>query len=169
MFPKLIKLYYLPYRLFNQVLWAKKIGVKVGSDCRFYKLSFSTEPYLVEIGNHVSATKVHFETHDGGLWIFRKRHPHWDKISTIKIGNNVYLGYDVIILPGVKIGNNVIVGARSVVTRNIPDNSVAVGSPARVIKSTDDYYNKIKNEVIETKHLSRRSKKKFLLKHFNIS
>lgn len=169
MLQKLIKLYHLPYRLFNQVIWARKIGVKVGSGCRFYKLSFSTEPYLVEIGNHVSATKVHFETHDGGLWIFRDRHPTWDKIGKIKIGNNVYLGYEAIIMPGVEIGNNVIVGSRAVVTRNIPDNSVVVGSPGRVIKTTDEYYFKIKSEILDTKHLSLRSKKEFLLKHFNVS
>lgn len=50
------------------------------------------------------------------------------------IGNNVWIGGSVTILPGVTIGNNVVIGAGSVVTRDIPDNSVAVGNPARIIK-----------------------------------
>lgn len=52
----------------------------------------------------------------------------------VKIGKNCWIGGQSIILPGVTIGNNVTIGAGSTVTRDIPDNSVAVGSPARVIK-----------------------------------
>ncbi len=52
----------------------------------------------------------------------------------VTIGNNCWIGGGVTILPGVTIGNNVTIGAGSVVTRDIPDNSVAVGNPARVIK-----------------------------------
>jgi acetyltransferase-like isoleucine patch superfamily enzyme len=53
--------------------------------------------------------------------------------APVKIGSNVWIGDKVIVLKGVTIGNNVTVGAGSVVTRDIPDNSVAVGVPARVI------------------------------------
>ena len=52
----------------------------------------------------------------------------------IKVGNNVWIGGNVIVLPGVTIGNNTIIGAGSVVTKNIPSNVVAVGNPCRVIK-----------------------------------
>ena len=51
------------------------------------------------------------------------------------IGDNVSLGANVVIIGGVKIGNNVIIGAGSVVVKDIPDNSVAVGNPAKVIKT----------------------------------
>ena len=51
------------------------------------------------------------------------------------IGNNVTLGAHVVIIGGVKIGNNVVIGAGSVVVKDIPDNCVAVGNPARVIKN----------------------------------
>ncbi len=54
--------------------------------------------------------------------------------KSIVIGKNVWLGARVIVLKGVNIGDNTIIGAGSVVTSNIPANSVAVGSPARVIK-----------------------------------
>lgn len=55
----------------------------------------------------------------------------------IKVGNNVWIGGNVVVLPGVTIGNNVVIGAGSVVTKNIPDNVVAVGNPCRVIKKID--------------------------------
>lgn len=56
----------------------------------------------------------------------------------IKIGNNVWIGGNATVLMGVTIGNNVVIGAGSVVTHNIPDNAVAVGNPARVIRYIDN-------------------------------
>jgi acetyltransferase-like isoleucine patch superfamily enzyme len=57
--------------------------------------------------------------------------------SPIVIGNNVWLGSKVTVLRGVKIGSNVVVGANSVVTHDLPDNCVAVGAPARVVRHLD--------------------------------
>ena len=57
--------------------------------------------------------------------------------SKVTIGNNVWIGSGSIILPGVSIGDNAIIGAGSVVTRNIPENSIAVGNPAKVIRKID--------------------------------
>lgn len=56
----------------------------------------------------------------------------------ISVGNNVWIGGNVTVLPGITIGNNVTIGAGSVVTRDIPDNTLAVGNPCRVIKSIDE-------------------------------
>ncbi len=52
----------------------------------------------------------------------------------IKIGDNVWLGGSVVVLPGVTIGNNVVIGAGSVVTKDIPDDVIAVGNPCKVIR-----------------------------------
>ncbi len=52
----------------------------------------------------------------------------------ITIGDNVWIGGNTVILPGVTIGNNVVIGAGSVVSKDIPDNKIAVGNPCRVIR-----------------------------------
>lgn len=62
------------------------------------------------------------------------RREHLAQASEIRIGNDVWLGANVTVLPGVTIGNNVVIGAGAVVNRDIPDNSLAVGVPAKVIK-----------------------------------
>lgn len=62
----------------------------------------------------------------------RNTRNEWDR--PVKIGDNVWIGGSVTILPGVTIGSNVTVGAGSVVVNDIPDNCVAVGNPARVVR-----------------------------------
>jgi len=54
--------------------------------------------------------------------------------KSIEIGNNVWIGGNTVVLPGVTIGDNTVIGAGSVVTKNIPSNVVAVGNPCRIIK-----------------------------------
>jgi acetyltransferase-like isoleucine patch superfamily enzyme len=66
----------------------------------------------------------------------------WDKTEPIIIGDNVWIGMNSVILPGVKIGNNVIIGANSLVTKDIPDNVIAVGNPCKVLKQKEDYKGK---------------------------
>ena len=63
------------------------------------------------------------------------RREKWEAAKPIAIGDNVWLGGGVIVLPGVSIGENTVVGAGAVVTRDLPANVVAVGNPARVIRT----------------------------------
>lgn len=156
---------YLRYR--RPIEWAKYIGVTVGKDCRLIDVRFGTEPYLVTLGDHVSATRTTFETHDGGVWVIRDKYPDIDIIKRVTIGSNVYFGYGCIVLPGVTVGDNVIVGAGSIVSRDIPSNSLAVGVPARVIKTVDEYEVKAVNSSIPTKRMPPNKKKEWLLEHFN--
>ncbi|MGK5680406.1 sugar O-acetyltransferase [Actinoplanes sp. URMC 104] len=65
------------------------------------------------------------------------RRDKWEAASPITIGDNVWLGGGVIVLPGVTIGDNTVVGAGAVVTKDLPPNVVAVGNPARVIRQVE--------------------------------
>jgi maltose O-acetyltransferase len=65
------------------------------------------------------------------------RRDKWESAQPITIGDNVWLGGGVIVLPGVTIGENTVVGAGSVVTADLPANVVAAGGPARVIRRVD--------------------------------
>ncbi|HEU5266305.1 MAG TPA: sugar O-acetyltransferase [Jatrophihabitans sp.] len=64
-----------------------------------------------------------------------RRRARWESARPITIGDNVWLGGGVIVLPGVTIGENTVVGAGAVVTKDLPPNVVAVGNPARVLRS----------------------------------
>ena len=97
---------------------ARHIGVKIGHSSDIQIKSFGSEPYLIEIGNHVQITSgTKFFTH-GAAWVLRDKYPEIDFFGKIKIGDNVYIGNDSLILPGVAIGSNVIIAAGSVVTKS---------------------------------------------------
>ena len=126
-----------------------KMGLKVGKN--FNRLNgVILDPshcWLISIGDNVTiAPRVHILAHDASTKMFLD----YTKIGCVEIGNNVFIGAESVVLPGVKIGNNVIIGANSTVTHNIPDNSVAVGSPAKVICSLDEYLIKEKARMSES-------------------
>ena len=127
----------------NPIKYARKIGVKVGEDCRFVSPpKFGSEPWLIEIGNHVELTSdIVFLTHDGATWVFRNEEKYSQvlKYGKIIIKDNCFIGYGTTILPGVCIGPNSIVGAGSLVTKSIPSNEVWGGNPARFICTLEDY------------------------------
>lgn len=99
-------------------------------------------PNLIEIGdNFISAPGSFILAHDASLLSIYGVY----KLERTIIGNNVFLGVNSVVLPGVKIGNNVIVGAGSVVTKDIPNNSVVAGNPGKVICTVEELYQKRKN------------------------
>ena len=110
-------------------------------------------PWLIEIGNNVTlAQRVYVLAHDAST----KIPLGYTIIGRVWIGNNVFIGANTTILPNVRIGNNVVVGAGSVVSRSIPDNSIAVGNPAKVIKRFDDFvsFNKEKMKNVRVFDIS---------------
>ena len=110
-------------------------GGCVGENVDFIATSIDMgEPYLIKIGNNVTLSGVKLLTHDASLY---KTTGH-TKVGKVHIGSDVFIGWGSIILPGVTIGDRVVIGAGSVVTRDIPENSVAVGDPCRVIGSYDE-------------------------------
>lgn len=152
----------------NPVKYAKRIGVNFGQGLHLYgHIKWGSEPWIITIGNNVHLTDgIRFVTHDGGTLILRDRIPDLEITKPITIGDNVYIGVDSIILPGVTIGNNVVIGAKAVVSRDIPDNSVAVGQPARVIKTIDEYLAKIERESLHLGHLKGKEKDDALKEYY---
>lgn len=66
-----------------------------------------------------------------------RRRQRMSVAKPVRIGDDVWIGGGAVILPGVTIGNNVVVAAGAVVTRDVPDNSLAMGVPAKVVKQLD--------------------------------
>jgi acetyltransferase-like isoleucine patch superfamily enzyme len=128
---------------------------------------FGTEPWCITLGNNVHITKeVLFITHDGGTLLFRNIIPDLEITAPIKVGNNVYIGVRSIIMPGVNIGNNCIIAAGSVVSKDVPDNSVVGGVPAKFIKTSDEYLEGIKKRSLHLGHLKGKDKDRELRSYF---
>jgi acetyltransferase-like isoleucine patch superfamily enzyme len=165
------KIYFRIISYSNHEFFAKKIGVKMGDNVKIYGnpfRMFGTEPWCVTLGNNVHITlDVVFVTHDGGTLIYRDQYPDLEITSPITVGNNVYIGMRSIIMPGVKIGNDCIIAAGSIVTKDVPDHTVYGGVPAKFIKTSKDYLDKLKVNSLHLGHLKGKEKDKALRKLFN--
>ena len=131
------------YRLRGEVTTEKLIsmGMQVGSNLKRLGgvILDPSHCWLIELGDNVTlAPRVHILCHDASTKTFLG----YTKIGRVTVGDNVFIGAESVVLPGVTIGSNVIIGAGSTVTHDIPDNTVAVGSPARVLCSLDEYLEK---------------------------
>ena len=119
--------------------------IQIGDNCligyRFCVLAAAD----VDIGDNVlMASDVTIVSHNHGIDL-KKKEVFMDQpltVAPVKIGNNVWIGDKVIILPGVEIGDNVVIGAGAVVTKDIPSNSIGVGNPMKIIKKFDDQLQK---------------------------
>ena len=114
-----------------------------------------TRPELLEIGSNVLIHKnTTILTHDYASRVFVNLYGEFiPSHGKIKIGNNVWFGQHCTVLKGVTIGDNCIIGYGSTVMKDIPANSVAAGTPAKVICTIEEYFNKRKqvyvNELFE--------------------
>lgn len=134
----------------SYIKYLRKLGMRIGERTIIYApkrvLIDKTRPWMIEIGKDVKiAEGVVMLTH-GFDWSVLKG-VYGDVLGScgkVKIGDNVFIGVNSVILKGVTIGNNVIIGAGSLVNKDIPDNCVAAGNPVRVIMSLDEYYEKRK-------------------------
>ena len=174
----------LPFRAIKQAIqdrlsgardpeaFARSLGVRLNGKVTFYGIDrgmFGSEPWLISLGDNVYVTAgVQFITHDGGTLILRKEVPDLEWTAPISVGNDVYFGVRALILPGVTIGNRCIIAAASVVTKDVPDNSVVGGVPARRISSVDEYMEKMKAKSLGLGHLSATEKAVQLKKYFGI-
>ena len=99
----------------------------------------------------------------GGAKVARIIEPRFDVFGKVKIGDNVYIGNNALIMPGVTLGSNILVAAGSVVTKSFMDNVVIGGNPAHVLSSIEEYYAKNKRYNMNTKGMNRKDKKAILL------
>lgn len=135
---------------------------RVGREFCIYAPFWCDYGYNIEIGNNFFANhnciildgaKVLF---GDNVWVgphcgfytaghpidYKRRNEGLEYAFPISIGNNVWIGGGVQVMPGVKIGSNVVIGSGSVVTKSIPDNVVAVGNPCKILRAItkDDEY-----------------------------
>lgn len=141
--------------------YAKHLGVNIGSNNLIGKKHWSSEPYLITVGNNCQLTDCKIFTHGGHC--VRDKFPNFDCFGKVIIGNYVYIGSSSLIMPGVTIGNNVLVAAGSVVTKSIPSNTVVAGNPARIICTTEEYYQRNKRYDLECKGLKYAQKRATIL------
>lgn len=158
--------------VFDPVKYAKLQGVSIGENVKFYGATpgmFGSEPWLITIGDNVHIVSgCNFVNHDGGVLILRDKYPDLELTAPINIGNNVYIGMNCTILPGVSIGDNVIIGAGSVVTKSFASDLVIAGVPAKEIKKLDEYINKANANSLGYGRFVGAEKAKLIKKHFNV-
>jgi maltose O-acetyltransferase len=121
----------------------KNRGLVVGKNFNMQKdvILDDTHCWLITIGDNVTiAPRVHVLCHDAST----KHSLNYTKIGLVKIGNNVFIGANSIIMPSVIIGDDVIIAAGSVVTKSVDKGKIIAGVPAEVIGFSKDYISKNK-------------------------
>ena len=134
-------------RKLNKDYDAEKIrvgGAKIGKNFKSYGSYIDPSfLFLIEIGDNVTLSHSTILAHDASPQHALKK----SRVGKIEIGCNVFVGFQSIILPNVRIGSNVVIGAGSVVVNDIPDNSIAVGNPCKVIGTYDGFVEKHKEAM----------------------
>ncbi len=129
----------------GRYLREKHIFAEIGENVRFQPRLIPLYPELIKLHNNIMvAAGVRFVTHDASFTVLNKlERGHFpERVGCIEVMDNVFIGYNVTILPNVRIGENVIIGASATVTRDLEPNGVYVGSPAKRIGSFDDFLQK---------------------------
>lgn len=140
----LIKLHLKKPIDYNSVEHLRSRGVEIVENVQLFNTNIDfCHGFLVSIGNNVTLTGVTVLAHDASTQIPLGV----SKVGRVKIGNNVFVGRGSIILPGISIGDNCVIGAGSVVSSSIPSNSVAVGNPARVVSSYEEFVEKHRRQM----------------------
>lgn len=125
----------------------------IGENCLFQSRVFPMDPKLLYIHDNVTiAANVTFCTHDAIRHVLMNMDEKKYEMNrgAIEIEDNVFIGIGSIILPNVHIGKNVIVAAGSIVTKDIPNNSIVAGNPAKIIGKFDDLKLKREKNISKT-------------------
>ena len=130
--------------------YLQKHDVSIGKKTAFFHADSIfvdiQRPWMLSIGSYCKITRgTIILQHDYSRSVLRRVYGDVvDVCKQTKIGNNVFIGMNSIILMGTTIGDNVIIGAGSVVSGDIPSNCIAAGNPAKVIRTLDEHYAIIK-------------------------
>lgn len=117
----------------------KKVLYKIGEVNMHNTLIDELIPQAITIGeNFVSSSNSVILAHDASLYNHIRKH----RVEEVVIGDNVFLGYGAIVLPGVKIGEGAIIGAGAVVTKDVLPYAIVAGNPARQISTVAEYIKK---------------------------
>jgi acetyltransferase-like isoleucine patch superfamily enzyme len=150
----------------DPVRYFRRQGVEIGEGVEIFGanlFTFGSEPYLVSIGNQVTISHdVDFITHDGGLRIARAKYPNAYLYRRIQVADHCFLGAHCVLLPGAEVGIGSVIGSGSIVTGTIPSGVVAIGVPARPVKSVEDYIEENKHLWIDTGGLTPDAKRDLL-------
>jgi acetyltransferase-like isoleucine patch superfamily enzyme len=120
----------------------------MGDGCVIQMNVCITDPAYVRLGNNVHLTGCTLFGHDGAVSMLKQAYGvRLDKVGKIDIGDNVFVGHQAIIMPGVTIGPDAIVAAGAVVTRDVPPGSIVGGVPARVIGSVQEILTRLQSET----------------------
>lgn len=158
-----LKLRYASEATVNKTL--REMGMRIGENSRIYTLRIPAEAYLIRVGNHCAiAPDVTFVTHNANT-IFQHKYESLTGFGSIDIKDYSYIGVNATIMPNVTIGPNSVVGACSVVTKDVPPETVVAGNPARVVCTLDEYEEKCREQHLDVPK-DRESMRKVLELHF---
>ncbi len=136
----------------TQYLKDNKVFASIGDNCSIMDRKIPLYANLIKLGNNVHiASHVDFIPHDiihvmlNG-YVKKMSNERGkvvkEKIGCIEVGDNVFIGSNTTVLQNVRIGSNVIIGAGTLINKDIPDNTVVGGIPAKVIGTFDDFLKK---------------------------
>jgi acetyltransferase-like isoleucine patch superfamily enzyme len=133
-------------------VYLKKWGnyYAIGDDCSIPTFANVPDPEYTKLGNNVQLSACTILGHDGSICMLNRAYgKKLDRVGSVTINDNVFIGHGAIILPNITIGHNVIVAAGSLVSKDIQSGCIVAGIPAKIIGKTDDLVEKLENELKE--------------------
>ena len=121
---------------------------RMGEHCSIQPNVTITDPAYLRLGNNVRLSGCTLFGHDGCINMLRRAYGRsLDKVGAIDIRDNVFIGHQAVVMPGVTIGPDAIVGANAVVTKDVPPGAIVGGVPARVIGRVEDYVARLEADM----------------------